>query len=297
MSLSGTPAQNIGGREPYGGSNQDIGFCSDVDNGIHTRQENFKNHQSVQQKNDNFNDLWADCLNKTYTQTVPNSLPYRRLAPSCHKIRTNYKEMVEKLAGHERKEGLSQPQTSSPAVSSEMCWATPLRYPPAGVVDGAWVADPPPVPMTRDEVKASDNAGVWFGAVCNDPLTYGVRDGEGVFVSNGTGEVPRMIDVDKDALAPGGIEIDNYEKLDLWYPRTNKSNCGPPGMAPDIDSYGHPEGIPAVPYISTDILTFKDGNPASQNADILIYRSHAGKNSRHGPLTVGGVPVFSDCKS
>ena len=34
MSLSGTPAQNIGGVGPYGGSNQDIGFCSYVDNGV-----------------------------------------------------------------------------------------------------------------------------------------------------------------------------------------------------------------------------------------------------------------------
>jgi len=109
MTISGSPAQNV--YNAWNQPNVRIGVCADVDNGLPSdlqpilppqeRCVNITINDVIDVKEKygtghdrNFDDLFNDCIYRTYWNGVPDSYPPLPLAQSCRQIVNNYKHAM-----------------------------------------------------------------------------------------------------------------------------------------------------------------------------------------------------------
>ena len=102
MTISGSPAQNL--YNAWNQPNVKIGVCADVDNGLPSDLQpvlppSVDVMMDVNEKygtghDRNFDDLFNDCIYRTYWNGVPDSYPPLPLAQSCRQIVNNYKHAM-----------------------------------------------------------------------------------------------------------------------------------------------------------------------------------------------------------
>ena len=109
MTISGSPAQNL--YNAWNQPNVRIGVCADVDNGLPSDLQptlpplniNITEVIDIKEKygghDRNFDDLFNDCIYRTYWNGTPDSYPPLPLAKSCIQIVKNYNLAVGNQQG------------------------------------------------------------------------------------------------------------------------------------------------------------------------------------------------------